>query len=442
MNVAARRDGRAQMMPRRSLARGAALATSFGALHTVHTLLNLAFTLVQLLVLARGLDSGRYAEVVFLTAIGVYVQPVDQAIGRANYVALSPTGTGTRDGSRDAVVWTLGSQALFLTLVSFAAPLWFGVDDPTRYFGNALYLFGCLFTNFWSFDLQSTVWSADLGRPFAFISILRRLLFFGALALFWATGQFLLFGVATTVIILVFMVVLMRLASRRGSALAERPRRLSGGAILAYLRQFWTSLLSSLSELLILGSPYAVLTFLFGVGPALVAFDSVMKVGRLAMAGTRTFCEITLPRISRRLSSRDLTGVRRGLLAIIAVCLFASAVPAAMLWLYGPFVFSLLLGHNNVVPAEASAAAALIVLTTGLYQPAAFFLSYLNAGKAIRLIAWLAVAGAGFYAIALAWGGAGIVGSLWYYAAIFLALSTVATLQLIGNSTWKPSADA
>lgn len=422
-----------------SFERGAALVTSFGALHTVNTLLNLVFTLVQLLVLARGLDSGRYAEIVFLTAIGIYVQPVDQAIGRANYVALSQTGTEERGGFQAAVLWTLASQALLLTLLSFAVPLWFGVDDPVRFVGNALYLFGCLFTNYWAFDLQSTVWSASLGRAFAFISILRRLFFFGALALFWGTGQFLLFGLATTLIILVFMLVLLRLARSRTSSPTERPRIPSRSALVAYLRQFWTSLLSSLSELLVLGSPYAVLTWLFGVGPALVAFDSVMKVGRLAMAGTRTFCEITLPRINRRLGSRDLTGVRHRLMAIIAICVVASAVPAAAIWLYGPFVFSLLLGHNNVVPAQASTAAALIVLTTGLYQPAAFFLSYLNATRVIHQIAWLAVAGAALYAAAIQWLGAEITVSLWCYAAIFLALSIVASFHLVRNRTWTSS---
>ena len=66
------------------------LATGFGALHVAHTGLNLAFTLVQLLVLARGLDQSRYAEIVFLTAVGFYVQPIDQASGQI----ASDTGRG------------------------------------------------------------------------------------------------------------------------------------------------------------------------------------------------------------------------------------------------------------------------------------------------------------------------------------------------------------
>jgi hypothetical protein len=137
-------------------------ATGFGALHIVHTALNLGYTLIQMLVLARGLDQSRYAEVVFLTAVSFYVQPIDQAIGRANYMALRPGSLGVGPAAGGEIFRFLGAQALLLVVLSFAIPLWFGVDDPVRYLGNVLYLFGCLFTAYWSFDLQSTVWSRRL----------------------------------------------------------------------------------------------------------------------------------------------------------------------------------------------------------------------------------------------------------------------------------------
>ena len=164
-------------------------------------------------------------------------------------------------------------------------------------------------------------------------------------------------------------------------------------------------MLSTLFELLVLNSPYAVLTALFGVGPVLVVFDTVMKVCRLAMAGTRTLAEIFLPRISRQLVAGDTAGARRGLLLVTATSLAATAIPAAAVLFFSPFVFNLLLGPNNVVPAEAAPAAALIVLTSGIYQPAAFFLSYLNAKAAIRRITALALAGVVVYAAALSFLG-------------------------------------
>ena len=418
----------------------AGLATGFGALHVAHTGLNLAFTLVQLLVLARGLDQSRYAEIVFLTAVGFYVQPIDQAIGRANYMALRPRSLGIAGEIGGEVFRFLGAQAALLTVLSFLIPAWFGLDDPVRYLGNALYLFGCLFTAYWSFDLQSTVWSADLGRQFAFVSIIRRLLFIAALGLFWITGSFLLFGVATTVIVVVFMAVLARML-KASSIWGLRTTPVTRGGIVAHWKRFWSSLVFALSELFVLNSPYAVVTALLGVGPALVMFDSVMKVCRLAMAGTRTLAEIFLPRISRQLLGGDMPKARRGLFLVIALCVAASAVPALAVLLFGQSIFDLLLGQNNVVPPEAAPVAALIVLISGFYQPATLFLSYLNAARLIRRVAQFAFAGAAVYVL-LVWAtGAEPVRLLWIYAVFFAAVSLVSIICSARIEPWDSSRD-
>ena len=416
------------------------LATGFGALHVVHTALNLAFTLVQLLVLARGLDQSRYAEIVFLTAVGFYVQPIDQAIGRANYMALRPGALGVGGKAGGEIFRFLGAQAALLTVLSFLIPAWFGLDDPVRYLGNSLYLFGCLFTAYWSFDLQSTVWSADLGRQFAFISIIRRLLFIAALGLFWTTGSFLLFGIATTVIVVVFMAILIGLL-RQSPIWALRDAPVTQGGITAHLKRFWASLVFALSELLVLNSPYAVVTALLGVGPALVMFDSVMKVCRLAMAGTRTLAEIFLPRISRQLLAGEMPKARRGLSLVTALCVAASAVPALAVLFFGQLIFDLLLGPNNVVPDAAVPAAALIVLISGFYQPATLFLSYLNAARLIRRVAQFAFAGAAAYALLVIVSGADPVSLLWIYAAFFAAVSLVSIICSARIEPWDSSRD-
>lgn len=416
------------------------LATGFGALHVVHTVLNLAFTLVQLLVLARGLDQSRYAEIVFLTAVGFYVQPIDQAIGRANYMALRPSTLGVGGKTGGEVFRFLGAQAVLLTVLSFLIPVWFGIDDPVRYFGNALYLFGCLFTAYWSFDLQSTLWSADLGRQFAFISIIRRLLFIAALGLFWTTGSFLLFGVATTVIVVAFMAVLIGLL-RQSPIWALRSAPATRGGIAAHLKRFWSSLVFALSELLVLNSPYAVVTALLGVGPALVMFDSIMKVCRLAMAGTRTLAEIFLPRISRQLLAGEMPKARRGLVLVTALCVAASAVPALAVLFFGQLIFDLLLGPNNVVPPQAAPVAALIVLISGFYQPATLFLSYLNAARLIRRVAQFTFVGAAAYALLVIFSGAEPVALLWIYAAFFAAVSFVSIIYSARIEPWDSNRD-
>lgn len=411
------------------------LATGFGSLHIAHTALNLGYTLVQMLVLARGLDQQRYAEVVFLTAVGFYVQPIDQAIGRANYMALRPGAVGAGAGAGREVFGFLGAQAILLTLLSFVIPAFFGLGDPERYLGNALYLFGCLFTAYWSFDLQSTVWSADLGRQFAFISIIRRLLFIGALGLFLATGDFLLFGMATTIIVVVFMGILFHMLNRSAiRPLGTAPP--SRGSVLAHARRFWSSLVFAVSELLVLNSPYAVVSALLGVGPALVMFDSVMKVCRLAMAGTRTLAEIFLPRISRALLGGEMPKARRGLFLVTTLCVAASAVPAAAVLFFGDAIFDLLLGQNNVVPPSAIPVAALIVLISGFYQPATLFLSYLNAARLIRRVALFAFAGAAVYVLLVVVSGADPVALLWIYAAFFAAVSFVSILCSARIEPW------
>jgi hypothetical protein len=414
-------------------------ATGFGSLHIAHTALNLGYTLVQLLVLARGLDQQRYAEVVFLTAVSFYVQPIDQAIGRANYMALRPVALGAGGGTGREVFGFLGAQAVLLTVLSFLIPAWFGLDDPQRYLGNVLYLFGCLFTAYWSFDLQSTVWSADLGRQFAFISIVRRLLFIGALALFWVTGNFLLFGLATTIIVLAFMVLLVNMMRRSTLRKIAAPATRDG--ILEHARRFWSSLVFALSELLVLNSPYAVVTALFGVGPALVMFDSVMKVCRLAMSGTRTLAEIFLPRISKALLGGEMPKARRGLLLVTALCVAASAVPAAAVFFFGDAIFDLLLRQNNVVPREAIPVAALIVLISGFYQPATLFLSYLNAARLIRRVALFAFAGAAAYVLLVVNAGAEPVRLLWIYAGFFAAISLVSIICSARIEPWDSRRD-
>ncbi len=427
-------------MPSGRINRIIGLATGFGALHSVHTVMNLAFTMVQLLVLARGLDQPRYAEIVFLTAVGFYVQPVDQAIGRANYMALRPASVG-KAGARGEFVWFLCGQALLLVLLSFVVPLWFGVGDVERYLGNALFLLACLFTNYWSFDLQSTAWSADLGRPFAFISIVRRIAFLGALGLFWLSGNFLLFGLATTFIIAVFMALLVQMVRRSPAMSAARAPATAAG-FASYWKQFSASLVFALSELLVLNSPYAILTALFGVGPVLVMFDSVMKLCRLAMAGTRTLAEVFLPGISRHLLAGDLHLAHRGLLRVTLLCVGASAIPAMAVLFFAPEIFNLLLGPNNVVPPAAAPAAALIVLVSGFYQPATIFLSFLNARRLILKVAQFACVGAAACALLMVlhpWQPSSL---LWIYAAFFASVSLFAVFCSARIEPWDAAEPA
>lgn len=415
------------LAPRLAALRGAGLRglTGFGALHVANTALNMGFTLAQLLVLARILPLGHYAEIVFLTAIGFYFQPINQAIGRANFLvlrggAVTANGPEAQAAGPDLRV-LLGGQACVLVLAALAIPCALAPPGSGRWAGDALFLFLCLSINFWAFDLQSTAWSIDRGLAFVRISLLQRTVHVGALALAWWTGSFPAFVGLAAFTSVVGMAVVLRLFARAGlfaSAGAPDWRRYGG-----VLR---TSILSTLVDFAVLNAPYALIAGRFGIGPTLIAFDCTMKMARITMAGARTLAEIALPRHSRLVAQARRAEARRLYTGVCLLSAAAAAVPALVVLTDGPRVFSLLLGSSDVVPAAAALPAALIVLTAGLYQPVMFFLSY---GGRQDLIQALTILG---FAILLAFAAAlyalppGIPETLTAFSLGFLVLLAVA----------------
>ena len=175
--------------------------------------------------------------------------------------------------------------------------------------------------------------------------------------------------------------------------------------------------------------------------PRFWVFDSVMKVCRLAMAGTRTLAEIFLPRISRQLLAGEMPKARRGLLLVTCLCVAASAIPALAVLFFGQTIFDLLLGPNNVVPPQAIPVAALIVLISGFYQPATLFLSYLNAARLISRVAQFAFIGAAVYTLLVVLNGAEPVALLWIYAVFFAAVSLVSIICSARIEPWDTGQD-
>jgi len=405
------------------------LGQSFGVLHALHTGLNLVYGLAQLLVFARVLAPGSYAQVVFLTAIGFYFQPFDQAIGRANYVSLRTPAGGAGLSGRPEIASVTLFYALVLIGASALIPLCMASAGPGETIAFALYLFNCLFMNYWSFVAQSTAWAMGLQVLFALVSIVRRLLLFVVLAALWWTRDFLVFGLASTGLVAIVAAIFLVLA-RQHSSKTPPLGHASGGGILAYARQLWSSWLATLSDFVTLNSPYALIPLLFGIGPVLVIFDSVMRLTRLVMAGTRTFAEIALPRLSRLELERNGRDGRRALALVCGVCLAAALVPAAAAFFDSGTVFTLLLGPNNIVPASAGPIVALIVLASGLYQPAMIFLSYLDAKRAIAMVTLAALAGAGLFALGLVGPARDPVAVLACYAAYFSALTLFVGIHL------------
>ncbi|MGR4865404.1 hypothetical protein [Caulobacter sp. LARHSG274] len=411
----------------RALEAARRLVFSFGFLHSANTGLNILFNFTQLIVFARALAPDRYAEVVVLTAAGFFLKPIDQAIGRANFIALREGAVRkTHVGKRQETVAALYAQGVFLTLVAAVLPLFIG--GRAHYLENALYLFFCLYTNYWAFDLQTTAWSVDLSKRFVQIALTQRFTQFAALAALAITHSFLIFCVLICLISLAYLTRVGLLIGRNTTVLDLRLHRadLKWREILIYGRLFWSSLLSTLSELVVLSSPYALFSSIFGVGSAVVVFDSIMKIARLSMTGSRTLAEIALPRQSRMAIEGDRAGSSRIFLLVLCLCLAATAVPAAALVFESHLIFSLILGHNNRVPAQAGLVAGVIVLTSGLYQPAMFFLSFANAERQIRQLTAASVVGLGLFAAAVLVLHLALMPILWAYAAYFVLVSLLA----------------
>ena len=358
----------------------------FGSLHAGNTLLNMGFNLVQLLVLARILPMARYSEVVFLMTIGFYVQPFNQAFGKANFVILREIATRTtRMPPEPGLV--LAGEGTVLLLMSLAVPCGLAAFGTGAWTENALFLFLCLSINFWAFDLQSTAWSMGLNLPFVRLSLLHRSLHLGALLAAYGAGSFLLFGVLATVATLGCLAAALCLLGRAGLFASVGPT-----AWRSYLATFRIAFLSTLTDFFVLNAPYGLIAMRFGVGPMLIVFDSVMKLARITLAGSRTLAEIALPRHGRLLESGDRRGGRRLFVLVLALCFGASLVPALAVALAGPAMFKLLLGANNVVPVSAMVPAAVVIVGCSVYQPAVFFLGYGNERGAVQALTLVASA--------------------------------------------------
>ena len=381
----------------------------------------MGFTLLQLLVLARILPIARYSEIVFLATVGFYLQPIDQAIGRSNFVALQNSHPHAEDRYRSEIRAVIAWHAGLVLAVSLAVPSLLQVVASPMWIEDVLFLFLGLTINLWAFDLQSTAWAIGRNMPFVQLSIVHRLVHLSALALAFTTGRFAVFVGISSVASLLALLVVLALFARSG--LLRRDRSAQDWA--GYRKVLRLSFLATLTDFLTLNAPYALVAARFGIGPSLVAFDSVMKVARIMMAAARTLAEIVLPRHSALVAGGRLANARSMFRMVLGASLGVALIPFLAISTAGGTLFHILLGRNDVVPLAAMPAAALIVLASGLYQPASFFLSFSNEKLsilALSLGALVAIIGFGVLLVCAPATSAWLLSS---FAAVFLGLAVV-----------------
>ena len=108
------------------LRRGARGFGWYGVLHAVTAVTTMAFSLATLAVLAHSLSAERYAAVVAITALSIYLQPLNQAVARACFIVLHrrKAQQGAAQGCPEATALLYADGALMLVL-AVAIPLAF-----------------------------------------------------------------------------------------------------------------------------------------------------------------------------------------------------------------------------------------------------------------------------------------------------------------------------
>lgn len=399
------------------------LLGSFAALHAANAVIGISFNLLQFIVFSRVFDTKRFSEIVLLTAVGIYALPLSQAVGRANFVALR--------SNQPKIVWmttaALLVHSVFLIGLAGISPNLLNFASPREYVESGLYVAVCLANNFWYYDLQPTFWAFDRGKAFERLTIVRRLVTFAVLPILWITGNFLFFVVFMVFTSGLFVILLLRIRppveARRADNSETWLLRLRNAT--DYLRMFWPALMSSLTELVVLNSPYALFNAAFGTGPALITYDTIMKLTRLAMTVARNLSESTVPRMTRLFASGDKVVLRRILMLLFGICGLEGLLLVLIMVMGGPFIFSLLLGPNDVMPKDTQYVAATIIFAACFYTPASYFLVFNGAQAAIQRITIISAVGLSCFAGLVLSGSLDLIGALWVYAVFFVSISAL-----------------
>lgn len=380
-------DGESQSAEGKGAAGGglARFLKPFPILHAGNAGVNMLYTLGQTLVLARSLDGRLFSQTIAMATISLYLMPVNQAVARANFVVVRRqvvAGGGGHDLPQVGLAFH-ASQALMI-LAGLLGPLLAGAASLQAYLALAAYaLFGSL-SNLWFFELQMAMLAVERPIGFEIASLVRRLGNAATLGWLWVSHDFVSFAWLMLGQTVLAQLWLMRFVGR-DSALFAWPRGLGRAALSEHLGQLWTSVQATFAEWLTLNGPYALFTLRFGVGGGLIALDTGMKLLRVGLTVTRNFSEIALPGVSRAVIERRGAAAGRAVAAVLVL----SAVPvmalATLLVWREHWLFSSLLGRNNVMPAGAGAAIALALVAGVGFQAGSHLVGHVGRARDVRL---------------------------------------------------------
>lgn len=402
--------------------------TSFAAVHAANGILGMIYTLAQTLIFARVLDTALFTQTIAIATMGIYIAPLNQAVARANFVLL--TSRGGPDQSthmpESAAAFQI-SQGIMLILTLFG-PLILHIASTAQYAALACFLFFIAFSNLWILEMQMMMIATGHALMFEWLTLTRKVLHFGLLALLWCGASFLLVAVLLAITTFLFNAFLILRMRREGNVFGL-PVGLTRPAVREHLQRFWFSLQATFGEWLALSGPYALITAKFGVGSALIAVDTMMKLVRTCVTISRNMSEIVLMRVSLALRSGS------GHLARPYVVLALGGGWAAALMIGGigifdeNILFNALLGPNNILPTGAGQAIALAMFSGCGFAIGSHLVGHTGQPSAIRRIMYGVVAASVAVATATL-APISILAGLWLIAGALTVASIVALYEL------------
>ncbi len=408
------------------------MATGFPGAHAFNAGLAIVYTLAQTLVFSRVLSAHDFSNAIAVVAVGLYLLPINQSVARANFILLRErvVREDLVGGLPEASASFHASQALLL-LVCLGAPFAIGVHNVHGYILLFCQLFFCLFSNIWFSEMQMTMLATARAFQFELLSLTRRGLNFAFMAWLFFHRDFFWFNIGLAAQTIVFHLYLIYITGRDTDLFAW-PRGLTSSAVRAQLARLWMSLQATFGEWLTLNAPYAIFTARFGIGPALIALDVVMKLLRMVVTVTRNLCEIALPRVSHAIFSGQAERARLATAIVLAGGGGAALMIGYAVLFWEHRVFSLLLGPNNTVPAGAGVPTAIALMAAVGFAASSHLIGHAGAARAIRrLMAAAIIASLGFAIFAFAF-PLDVLRGLWGFSLSLTLVSGVA-LYLLGR---------
>jgi hypothetical protein len=396
-------------------------------IHGFTSALNLVFSLLQTLIFARVLTYANFSAAIFLISVGLYILPLHQAVARVNFALFRDQHTNGERPTIDEAASLFHACQLIAIVISLLAPLAVFNGSADNYAALASLSLNINLSNAWVSEIQTSFFMTGRGLQFSYISLVRRVASLASLLLLYRYPNFTLFCVSLGVQAILFHIVIL---SRTGpySALFAIPKHLKWSNLQLHIGRVGTVMRVIAAEWLTLTIAYPLFTVRFGVGPALIALDTGLKLLRVTLTFARVLSEAALPRLVE--AAADKAHLTRLVLRLLAASAL-TAVPLALLVLFSEQrVFALLLGPSNVVPIGVGPPFALALLSSIVFQIAVYLIGHFGRPGEMNALLIIAVISSAILAGFILIGRPTLLPALWAFGLTFTAISVGAGLVM------------